>query len=140
MLRYLPYVRGHSADGTLRWTSRLADFRTIRIEEGVESDGQPYVLVGAGGDDYDRVEVLHAVDEGLVIIQTARHTAESGREQRDYAELRTYLISAETGKGVYVGNTLPRVLDVAGNRIYTGVNDPFPQVRVYEIAPAGASS
>ncbi|MBW3630224.1 MAG: hypothetical protein KY464_13110 [Gemmatimonadetes bacterium] len=140
MLRYLPYVRGYGADGTLRWTSRLADFRTIKIEEGVEPDGQPYVLLGEGGGDYDQVEVLHALDDGLVIVQTARHTAQSGRERRDYAELHTYLLSAETGKGVYVGNTVPRVLDVAGNRIYTGSSEPFPQVRVYEIAPAGASS
>ncbi|MBW3570916.1 MAG: hypothetical protein KY467_07410 [Gemmatimonadetes bacterium] len=140
MLRYLPYVRGYGADGTLRWTSRLADFRTIGIEEGVEDDGRPYVLIGAGAGEYDQVEVLHALDEGLVILQTARHTAESDRERREYAELRTYVLSARTGNGVYVGNTLPRVLDVAGRRIYTGTNDPFPQVRVYELPSADAAS
>jgi hypothetical protein len=140
MLRYLPYVRGYGTDGTLRWTSRLADFRTIGIEEGVEPDGQPYVVVGAGTGEYDEVEVLHALDEGLVIVQTARHTPQSDQERREHAELRTYVLSARTGKGVYVGNTLPRVLDVAGKRIYTATNDPFPQVRVYELPAAGAAS
>jgi hypothetical protein len=140
MLRYLPYVRGYGADGTLRWTSRLADFRTIGIEEGVEPDGQPYVVVGAGPSEYDQVEVLRAFGEGLVIVQTARHTPQSDKERREHAELRTYVLSARTGKGVYVGNTLPRVLDVAGNRIYAATNDPFPQVLVYELPAAGSAS
>lgn len=140
MLRYLPYVRGYGADGTLRWTSRLADFRTIGIEEGVEPDGQPYVVVGAGAGEYDQVEVLHALEDGMVIVQTSRHTPQSDQERREHAELRTYVLSARTGKGVYVGNTLPRVLDVAGNRIYAATNDPFPHVRVYELPAAGGTS
>lgn len=140
MLRYLPYVRGYRTDGTLRWTSRLADFRTINIEEGVEPNGQPYVLVGAGESEYDQVEVLHALDEGLVIVQTSRHTPQSNRERSEYAELRTYVLSAHTGKGVYVGNTLPRVFDVTGSRIYAATSNPFPQVRVYELPPAGGAS
>lgn len=140
MLRYLPYVRGYGADGTLLWTSRLADFLTIDIVEGVEPNGQPYVLMGAENRDYDQVEVLHAIDEGLVIVQTARHTAQSAQERRDYAELRTYVLSARTGEGVYVGNALPRVLDVAENRIYAATSEPFPQVRVYELPSAEAAS
>lgn len=137
MLRYLPYVRGYGADGTLRWTSRLADFHTIGIEEGREPDGRPYVTLDADEGEYDQVEGLHAFADGMVIVQIARHTPQSDSERRDHAELRTYVLSARTGKGAYAGYALPRILDVSGGRIYAAIHEPFPQVRVYELPDAG---
>lgn len=135
MFKYLPVVHGYGADGKLRWVSRLADFRPIRIVEGVSPRGQPRVTFD-GGAPHDVAESLAAAPGGLVVVQTARITPESVRANREYAELRTYVLSARTGEGVYVGNHLPRISAVDAARVLAGVNDPFPQVRILSLAEA----
>lgn len=135
MYEHLPVIYGYTPDGRLRWRSRLADFHSISIEEGLEPDGQPYVLMGSNADAYDQVESLAAMPGGFMVLQIAHHTPQSTKEQGEYAELRTYLVSARDGKGIYVGNKLPRIHDVEDGSIFAAVDDPFPQVKVFEMSP-----
>lgn len=140
MFEHLPVLYGYGPDGNLRWMSRLGDFRSISIEEGSEPDGQPYVLMGASGDAYDQVELIEAIPGGYVVVQVAHHTPESVKDRRDYAQLRTYLLSARDGSGAYVGDQLPRIHRVSAGRIFAAVDDPFPQVKIFELAPPPEAS
>jgi hypothetical protein len=135
MYKYLPIIYGYAPDGQLRWMSQLADFRPIGIVEDVEDDGAPVVAFTPRPDGHDLVASLMATGS-YVLVQTGRHTPASLKEQQEYAELRTYLLSAATGEGVYVGNHLPRLTAIADDRAYAAVNDPFPQVRVLELGAA----
>jgi hypothetical protein len=137
MFKYLPVVYGYSADGRLKWVTELADFHPITITEDVDGQGRPEVGFEPRPDGHDIAESLLAVPGGAVLVQTARHTPESLRQRRDFAELRTYLLSASTGQGIYVGSGLPRIRAVAAGRAYAAVNDPFPQVRTYQLSEGG---
>lgn len=129
MFKYLPIVYGYSEDGRLLWASRLEDFHAIRIVEERDERGVPEVSFD-GGKAYDLAVSLQDAPNGLVVVQTARYTPESVRDAREPAELDTYVLSAATGQGVYVGNGLPRISAVSRERVLAGVSDPFPQVRI----------
>ncbi|MFL5383491.1 MAG: hypothetical protein ACJ8GN_13310 [Longimicrobiaceae bacterium] len=129
MFKYLPIVYGYSAEGRLLWASRLEDFRPIRIVEERDERGVPEVGFD-GGEPYDLAVSLQGAPQGLVVVQTARYTPESIRNGREPAVFDTYLLSAATGQGVYVGNGLPRISAVSRERVLAGVTDPFPQVRI----------
>ncbi|HWK90420.1 MAG TPA: 6-bladed beta-propeller [Longimicrobium sp.] len=137
MLKYLPVVYGYSPQGELRWVSRLEDFRPIRITEEVNAKGKPRVSF-EGDAPYDIAESLQTAPGGLVVVQTARRTPQSNRDKLEFAELRTYVLSAATGQGVYVGNHLPRIGAVTGTRVLAGENDPYPRVRILEMPGAEA--
>lgn len=132
MLKYLPVIYGYSAAGKLLWTSRLEDFQPIRIVEELDAGGRPAVRFQPDGA-HDLAESLQPAPGGMVIVQTARLTPESIRERKEYHELRTYVLSARTGEGVYVGSHLPRISAVTATRVLAASNDPFPQVRVLEL-------
>jgi hypothetical protein len=138
MLKYLPVIYGYSAAGELLWTSQLEDFRPIRIVEELDAGGRPAVRFQPDGA-HDLAESLQPAPGGLVIVQTARLTPESIKERKEYHELRTYVVSARTGEGVYVGSHLPRISAVTATRVLAAANDPFPQVRVLELPGEEAS-
>lgn len=133
MFKYLPVIYGYSPEGNLKWTSRLADFRPMNIVEKVGQRGEPVVSYRPLDHDFDFAVSLEAMPGGYVIVQTGRQTAESVEDRREYAELRTYLVSAQTGEGVYVGNHLPRVGAVTNRHLFTAVGEPFPQIRIYDL-------
>lgn len=135
MFKYLPLVYGFSPTGELRWVSRLDDFRPLRMVEEVDERGRPGIAFD-GGRPHDLAESLQAVPGGFVLVQTARLTPRSIEDRKEYAELRTYVISAATGEGVYVGNRLPRISAVTDTRVLAGENDPFPRVRILELPGA----
>lgn len=137
MFKYLPVVYGYAPDGRVKWVTQLADFHPIRILEDVDGRGNPEVGFTPRPDGHDMAESLLAVPGGMVLVQATHHTPESIKARRDYAEIRSYLLSASTGRGVYVGSHLPRIHALAEGRAYAAVNDPFPQVRAYQLPPAG---
>jgi hypothetical protein len=136
MFKYLPVIYGYGPGGEVKWVSQLADFRPIGITEEVEGEGTPVVAFSPREDGHDLVAALMSTGP-FVLVQTARHTVASIAEQKEFQELRTYLVEAATGNGVYVGNHLPRLAAVAGDCAYAAVNDPHPQVRVFQVAQAG---
>ncbi|HEX2191217.1 MAG TPA: hypothetical protein VHG51_20070 [Longimicrobiaceae bacterium] len=137
LFEHVPVVHGYSPDGTLRWRSRLGDFVPMTIVEGQEPDGRPSIEYLTADAEFDVAEAVTAVPDGMVMVQTAHHNPASRAEGRDYSELRTYVLSARTGQGAYVGSHLPRIYDVEGSRLFGATNDPFPQVMVYELRTGG---
>jgi hypothetical protein len=119
MSRHLPYLWAYSTEGALRWVARLEAFRTPRILEKTWRSGR-HAFTIFEGDDIDTLAALVVVDGRHVLVQTYR-----GRE------LRSYVVRTEDGKGLYVGNSLPRVHSVALPWLYASESTPFPRVLVY---------
>lgn len=138
MFEHLPVVFGYAPTGELRWTTRIADFRPMRITEGFEPDGRPYIQQ-EGQDGYDMATHMLAIPGGYVLLQITHTGPSNGASGPGEEELRTYLLSAATGEGVYVGDQLPRIYDFAGPFLFAGMNDPFPQVKVLEVGGAGGA-
>ena len=135
--RYFPVLSGYSPEGELKWQSRLADFEPLKITQLVDDQGRKAVRYGWEGDYHDVVKSMIGLPGGYVIIQTARNTRASSKARQEYAELRTYVLSAATGEGIYVGSSLPEIHAVTQDQILSGVNDPFPQIKVYGISQEG---
>lgn len=139
-LKFLPVLYGHMRNGEGAWKTKLSDFSTIKATE-VTVGGRKGLRFETGDVGYhDTVVSLTTIPGGRVIFQTARQTTQSIKEGREYAELFTYVIDIQTGQGAYVGNHLPPIYDATSKKLYTGVNAPFPQVKIYQYAYAGGSA
>ena len=139
---YLPVLSGYDSQGKRKWVSKLAAFKPMEMVEKTDVQGRPTVAYSptpaSSGEESDVISALVAVPDGYVIAQIHRRTQQSIRAGNKYAEVHTYLVDATTGEGVYVGDNLPPVYDVTADRIYAGVNLPFPQVKVYRLPRGGA--
>lgn len=123
----LPVLRGYTLDGTPQWVSKIAEFSPMDIV--TEGPKTTFHYAGLSGDRPTDVMVeLTSVPGGYVLVQVG-HRMPRGSGQK--STLHTYLVSAKTGEGVYVGSSLPRVFVVTAGRIVAGVNAPFPQVKIY---------
>lgn len=125
-----PYILAYGQDGHRRWLTRLEEFTVMTITQAVEPDGQPSVTLHGGV--FNTIGNLLAGPGETVIVQVRGHDESSMRERREYATLRTYVLSARTGEGMYVGDRLPIIGVIAGDRVYAAQNDPFPQVVILE--------
>lgn len=135
MYKYLSIISAYTPEGELRWRSRLADFRPMEITELIGVRGRPAVRFS--GDEYDFVEAMLAIPGGSVILQVSRRDEVSRAAEREYAALHTYLISAESGEGIYVGDHLPRIHAFRAPHLFTGERDPYPRVRIHRLAAGG---
>ena len=133
MFKHLPVISGYSPDGALKWMSRIADFKSIAIEETINEEGKPAVIHSMPEVGENLALKMTAVPGGYMLVQIGRIPED--RDQTRPVEYLSYLISAETGEGIYVGNTLPLVYAVTPNQMYAGLHTPFPKVKVYEITP-----
>ena len=123
----LPILRGYALDGTQKWISKIADFSPMDIETQGSSTTMHYAGL-SGNRPTDVMVEITSVPGGYVLAQVGRRMPRGSKQK---SSLHTYLVSAETGRGVYVGTALPQVFAVTADRIVAGVNAPFPQVKIY---------
>lgn len=131
MPKYLPVIRAYGADGRVRWTSRIENFRPMQMTEGVDEKGQPFLDFSPPADGFHFASGLTALPGGVLLVQVGLHTAESLRERSEHAELHSYLVNGSTGRGMYAGASLPRIVAASSDRLYAAVSDPVPQAVVY---------
>lgn len=131
MFDRFPIIRGYSPDGRLKWTSVLADWRQQEIESYTTPDGRPGISYSAA-QEYSTAEALADAPGKYVVIQVARHDSASIADRREWKELHTYVISSQSGKGVYIGHSLPRIGAMSRAWIYAASNTPFPQVYIFQ--------
>lgn len=122
---HLPVLYGYTPQGEIRWTSKLAEFSPIEI---TSASGR--MSFDGGGKATDFVREITPVPGGYVLVQVSHRTPESMKAKK-HASVDTYLVSAERGHGVYVGQHLPYVYAVTPDRIFAGLNDPYPQMKIY---------
>lgn len=66
-----------------------------------------------------------------VVVQYARRTAQDLAERReDRYDIDTYVLDPLTGQGLYVGDAVPQVLAVRGDRVALLFPAPYPRVEV----------
>jgi hypothetical protein len=118
----LPYLHAFDPDGTLRWEATIEGFQGDRFETlGVE--GRPAVR-RRGDEPSDRV--LGAVPIGpALLVQVARVAArEPGQPGRHITRRDSYLVSLESGRGMFVGSDLPQVTQATEDRLWAVETDP----------------
>lgn len=127
---YLPVIYAYSPGGAMQWAVKIPDFNTMEIIE-TESD----VSMGVFANPHDQIIRLAPLPEAYIIVQIASYTPEGlvsakmGRKT-GYDVLRTYMMSAQTGEAIFVGDTVPQIYAVTENRVYIARRHPFPQVSV----------
>lgn len=121
----LPIVFGLSADGAVRWGSRIEGFVQAEISESTV-DGAPAVTVGRSGE-----HVLHIVPfpGGASILQTVVTSEDS------FPQLKSYVISSVSGQGFYIGDELPAIMAADSTHFYGAwgtETEPWPRLVVHE--------
>ena len=127
--QFLPAISGYSYTGEMLWQARLSEFESLEfVQDGSAASSNAFTS-------HDQIVGAVPLPEGHAIVQIASFTGESLRsvEGERYTELRTYLMSAQAGKAIYAGSTLPQIYAVTDEHLYTARNYPFPQLIVYRL-------
>lgn len=116
-----PMIYGFNAEGVRKWAARVEDYNAISaVTEG-------------GRTTFTRDEVsdvtrsLSFLPSGNVVVQVERRTRSSSYEIPSYD---TYVLSGETGEGVYVDVELSQIMSLTKDRIYAYSELPYPEVQV----------
>jgi hypothetical protein len=121
---YFPYVYGYSPKGQSIWISTLEAFTPMRIEDSTTEEGRPAVNFDRGSP-YDRIVSLEMLSSDYVLLQSERVERHGEREIR---RIDTYLLSARTGHGWFVGSQVPLIREVRWPRLYATTEEPFAQM------------
>lgn len=132
---FLPVIYGYSHEGDRQWTAKISGFKAMEVDEDVGETG-PRVGMNVHGKPHDQVIRAVPLRQDYVIVQIASFTPESlsTEEGERYETLRTYLMSAQTGKAVFIGDTVPVINTATENRVYTHRTHPYPQISVYDLS------
>jgi hypothetical protein len=122
-MHILPFVRFWSATGAPEMTTSSRDFHPMGVEE--TGRGLTYSMPSTG---YHAIRALTPLGRDLLLVQIFFKDGESTREQAEYRELQTYLISTRTGRGVFIGTSLPLILPLPDGGFVGWRNDPVPEV------------
>jgi len=125
----VPQIQGYSADGNLLWTTELPGLEGSVIEQ--TPIGVKWSLP-QGRSTFERIVTLSVVSAGHLLVQY---------EEQEWdplagggSEVGSFLIDASSG-AIVAGSQygeVPRISTVAGGYAYGVVEDPFPEVRVYQ--------
>lgn len=119
----LPYVWIWDREGRSVAVTGLGEFSPMGVTE--EENGLTYRLPPEG---YEAVRRIVSVGADHFLVQLFFQTLESSRERAEYQELRSYLISSVTGRGVYLGTALPVIASAPWPHLIGWRNDPVPEV------------
>lgn len=132
MLQSLPLIHAFSKDGSLMWVSKIADFKPRGLKE-ITDNGQIGVqpMPHEEWDYADTVIGVTFLTESYFLIQIRRYLSKKVRARGDIG-IHSYLVSIDSGKGMYVGKTLPMIHSASGEFLYASIDrKSFPQVVVY---------
>lgn len=120
----LPYVWIWERDGTPVATIGLHDFLPMRIE-GSDNGGLTYSSPPEG---YEVVQRIVPVGVEHFLVQLFYQDRTSLRERAEFTEVRSFLFSTRTGRGLFLGTTLPPIGAARLPLLYGWRNDPVPEV------------
>ena len=113
-------IHAHDYSGAPAWIAHLAGFRPPEAR-GVSLDDGPVALSSPGESPEDGVQRLTSLPGGLILVQVNRMGPYEVVDSRRFRTVRrrdSYLLSASTGVGVYVGPGLPEVLHATDHRLF----------------------
>lgn len=115
-----PLIYAYDYSGASQWVAHLAGFRAPEARGVRVSDGR-YIMSSPGDSAEDKVQSLTSLPGGLILVQVNRmgpYEEIDGRRVRKILGRDSYLLSARTGTGVYVGPGLPEILHATGGRLF----------------------
>lgn len=115
-----PLIYAYDYSGASQWVAHLAGFRAPEARGVRVSDGR-YIMSSPGDSAEDKVQSLTSLPWGLILVQVNRmgpYEEIDGRRVRKVRRRDSYLLSARTGAGVYVGQGLPEVLHATEGKLF----------------------
>ena len=115
-----PLIHAYDYSGAPQWVAHLAGFRAPEAR-GVRVSGGRFMMSNPGESPEDRVQRLTSLPGGLFLVQVYRrgpYESVDDRRVRKILRRDSYLLSARTGAGVYVGPGLPEVLHATDGRLF----------------------
>lgn len=126
----MPLLYGYDVSrGVEAWSTLLTDFRfpEVRLQDGGG--------IGLGSENAsDMVLGLFGLPDGVFMVQVNRmgpQHVEDGRVFTPVERRDTYVLLAEIGAGIHVGEGLPHIIGVSGTTLQAVESDPVPQVINY---------
>lgn len=116
-----PMIYGFNAEGERKWVARIADYNAVAVtKEGTRT-------TFTKGEVSDVTRSISFLPSGNIAVQVERRTRSSSYEIPSYD---TYVLSGETGEGVYVDVDVSQIMSVREDVIYTYSEFPYPEVKV----------
>ena len=115
-----PLIYAYDYSGRSIWVAYLSGFRPTETHGTLLSDGRVQ-LSRPGRSPEDWVQRLISLPGGLFLVQVLRMGATEMVDGRAITRVQrsdSYLLSARTGAGVYVGPDLPEVLHATEERLF----------------------
>lgn len=119
----LPFVWISDRTGTTIATVKLEGFLPMTVRD--VGQGLTYSIPAEG---YEAVRKIVPVGPDHFLAQLFFQTRASAHDRAEYVEVRTYLISTQTGRGLYLGTSLPVIGAAPLPLVYGWRNDPVPEV------------
>lgn len=120
----LPFVRVFAADGQLRHNIRLRDYTQGWSVERRDANGRLSIGLAAGTREASQSRRIVEVAPDIFAVQVATLRVERGSIAT--ARLDTYLVSAQSGEGVFVGDHLPYLAASDGVPSFGFRDEPEP--------------
>lgn len=120
-------------DGELLWATELDGVQPARVEE--REPGPTFVMGGSEGQEViDEALRVIPTPDGHVIVQWKRVAlADLMTERGDNYSVISWVLDLGSGSGIFLGGTLPEILDWQGDRVLVRTEDLAPRVRVLEV-------
>lgn len=113
-------IHAYDYSGAPEWVAHLAGFQAPEVRGVPFGDGR-IALSSPGESPEDRVQRLTSLPGGLILVQVNRmgpYEESDGSRLRKVRRRDSYILSAHTGAGVYVGPGLPEVLHATERRLF----------------------
>ena len=130
MYDVFPIIYGFEASGDFAWASSLDDYQGFEIVETV-IDGEPWIMSRPREGRFDRLEAIIPTQGSSAIVQILRVSIDQASESRT-AQRKTYLVHAESGKGMHLGWQFPRIHAMNDTLLVASTLDDFPAIVLYQ--------
>lgn len=122
-------LHAYDVNGQPAWIVKIDEFMPVDFRES-PSGGSRTIIPEKG---YDRFTSLISTDEGVLVAQIQYVSREDYlRRDREYTLQYTFAIDVRSGQAWSVGSHLPSIAAINRRILVSYVQEPFPQVRIYE--------
>ncbi len=132
---YLPYIKGYTYDGKLKWIVKLNDYNSKDLKEQTDEYGRlSFTIKNKTNGLSDNLGSVISFKDNLVIIQIIR--LDRKNDELINSTILSYMINSSNGKGGLISNSIPLLKainpagDILGGIIYEGF---IPLISVYNI-------
>lgn len=120
-----------AGSGDLLWHSTFEGIRIPPVRERTLPDGRTSVGINVRREPHFHFLRELAGGNGVpLVVQFGRRRGQDVVNGIDRYEIETYLLDVGTGEGVYLGESLPRVLSLDRGRVVLLYEDPYPRIEV----------